>query len=292
MEGDREFDVRIAGSPFMVTELGTEHVDDVHYKKRKQEIKKIIHGLSRSSSVWQVFTDWITFMALVISNTYDGCHLEGRMGMLKELDGRYNDDQGRDFLKMFIILGDMMSDALCQHDYHDFLGEFYTELGLTSKERAQVFTPDSISQFMGGIMAIETLEEEVQRKGYMTIVEPAAGSGKLVLGLMQAIEQRHHNPHTDCVILAVDTDIRCVYMSYIQLSLYGIPAVVQHGNSLSMEQWSRWYTPVYLLDMWVWREHMTLADEWNLEDERLKCYTQPMYGFMRYGFLTTQRNEA
>lgn len=43
--------------------------------------------------------------------------------------------------------------------------------------------------------------------------------------------------------VAQDIDIRCVWMAYIQLSLYGIPAVVIHGNTLTMETWSRWYTP-------------------------------------------------
>lgn len=32
-------------------------------------------------------------------------------------------------------------------------------------------------------------------------------------------------------------------MAYIQLCLYQIPAVVIHCNTLTMEEWSRWYTP-------------------------------------------------
>ena len=43
--------------------------------------------------------------------------------------------------------------------------------------------------------------------------------------------------------VAQDIDIRCVWMAYIQLSLYGIPAVVIHGNTMNMEEWDRWYTP-------------------------------------------------
>ena len=43
--------------------------------------------------------------------------------------------------------------------------------------------------------------------------------------------------------VAQDIDIRCVWMAYIQLSLYGIPAMVIHGNTLTMEEWDRWYTP-------------------------------------------------
>ena len=42
-------------------------------------------------------------------------------------------------------------------------------------------------------------------------------------------------------------------MCYLQLALYGIPAVVVHGNSLTLEEWSRWYTPVYILEGWGWR---------------------------------------
>jgi hypothetical protein len=36
-------------------------------------------------------------------------------------------------------------------------------------------------------------------------------------------------------------------MAYIQLSLYGIPAMVIHGNTLTMEEWDRWYTPCALV---------------------------------------------
>ena len=42
-------------------------------------------------------------------------------------------------------------------------------------------------------------------------------------------------------------------MCYIQLSLYGIPAVVVHGNSLTNEEWSSWQTPVYIIDGWRWK---------------------------------------
>jgi len=32
-------------------------------------------------------------------------------------------------------------------------------------------------------------------------------------------------------------------MAYIQLSLYGNPAVIIHGNALTVEEWSHWFTP-------------------------------------------------
>jgi hypothetical protein len=42
--------------------------------------------------------------------------------------------------------------------------------------------------------------------------------------------------------------IRAVHMAYIQLSLLHVPAVVVHGNTLSLEEWGYWYTPAHILD--------------------------------------------
>jgi hypothetical protein len=43
---------------------------------------------------------------------------------------------------------------------------------------------------------------------------------------------------------------RCVHMAYVQLSLLGIPAVVVHGNALSLDVWGVWYTPAHVLVGW------------------------------------------
>lgn len=39
-------------------------------------------------------------------------------------------------------------------------------------------------------------------------------------------------------------------MAYVQLSLLGIPAVVVHGNALSLEVWGVWYTPAHVMVGW------------------------------------------
>lgn len=83
------------------------------------------------------------------------------------------------------------------------------------------------------------------------------------------------------VVTATDVDIKCVWMTYLQLSLYGIPAVVIHGNSLSMQEHSRWYTPVYILDGWVWRQTCGNDDKRYPEDEAFKRAADPMYAAIR-----------
>ena len=81
------------------------------------------------------------------------------------------------------------------------------------------------------------------KEGPVTINEPACGSGTMIIGTVWAMKRKNFDFQRKSFFVAQDIDIRCVWMAYIQLSLYGIPAVVIHGNTLSMEEWSRWYTP-------------------------------------------------
>ena len=43
-------------------------------------------------------------------------------------------------------------------------------------------------------------------------------------------------------------------MTYIQLSMLGIPAVVRHQDTLTQETMSTWYTPNYILDLWRFKK--------------------------------------
>lgn len=60
------------------------------------------------------------------------------------------------------------------------------------------------------------------------------------------LENHHDTMHACCI----DIDARCAHMTYLQLSLLHIPAIVLHANSLSGEVWSRWYTPAHALGGW------------------------------------------
>ena len=51
------------------------------------------------------------------------------------------------------------------------------------------------------------------------------------------------NYQNSVYVEAWDLDMVCALMAYIQFSLYGIPAIVVHGNSITQECYSEWYTP-------------------------------------------------
>ena len=71
-----------------------------------------------------------------------------------------------------------------------------------------------------------------------------AAEDPIVIGAVWAMKRKNFDFRHKSFFVAQDIDIRCVWMAYIQLSLYGIPAVVIHGDTLAMKEWSRWYTPL------------------------------------------------
>ena len=115
------------------------------------------------------------------------------------------------------------------------------------------------------------LLEQAKGIAYVTLCEPTCGSGVMVIAAANSLYKNHYNPSQNMCVLACDNDIRCAKMTYIQLSYLGIPAVVIHGDTLLVEEYARYYTPVYMIDGWLWRHPMTLTKDICLSDEKLKC---------------------
>ena len=69
----------------------------------------------------------------------------------------------------------------------------------------------------------------------------------LVLSYARALQKRDIN-YQECLLVDV-TDISdiCVYMTYIQLALYGVPAIVRCGNTLTQKMRFKMETPLFFL---------------------------------------------
>jgi hypothetical protein len=94
------------------------------------------------------------------------------------------------------------------------------------------------------------LKERIAARGFVTAREPAVGTGAMVIALAQAMREAGINYQQHLHVTAVDVDVKCVHAPYAQLSLLHIPAVVVHGDSLSLEKWGHWHTPAHILDGW------------------------------------------
>ena len=115
----------------------------------------------------------------------------------------------------------------------DILGELFHELELHNQFKGQFFTPQHICDFMGKI-ALDDSKADVERLGFISCCEPACGSGAMVLGFARAMMDAELNYCSQLVVEATDIDLKCVHMTFLQLSLYGIPAIVIHGNTLTL----------------------------------------------------------
>jgi methylase of polypeptide subunit release factors len=103
---------------------------------------------------------------------------------------------------------------------------------------------------MMGAIALGDSMSALNEEGRISLAEPCCGSGAMVLGFAKAMIDAGLNYCTQLAVTAADIDLKCVYMAYLQLSLYGIPAVVIHGNTLTSDEWARWYTLTYNLRSW------------------------------------------
>jgi len=216
--------------------------------------------------------------AISISNAVDWLHREKREAEYMEIVGRYEKKEVDLFPRMMFHLVEELerhADAP-----YDVLGAIYHELELHNKYKGQFFTPQNVCDMMG-LMLFSKNDPDIESKGYITVAEPCCGAGAMILGFAKAVIKNGYSHNTQMVVTATDVDLKCVYMCYLQLSLYGIPAVVIHANSLTLDEWSRWYTPVYMLDGWIWKHSCGNIEKRYAEDEAIKQVSDPMYTAIR-----------
>ena len=239
-----------------------------------KELCNSIKSLGGKHSAWQVFEDFLEVSAISISNAVDWVHSEEREKRYFEIIKRYDKSEVEKFAEMLGILVNALEQ--CVPRPKDILGEVFHLLELHNKYKGQFFTPQHICDLMGEIN-FGNQDENIAKKGYITVCEPCVGSGAMIFGIANAMGSNKYNYTKQMVVTATDIDPKCVYMSYLQFSLYGIPAVVIHGDTIAMKEWSRWYTPVYMLDGWLWRQRCGNADKIYEDDEALKMSADPMY---------------
>lgn len=197
---------------------------------------KSVQEMGLEYGVNEVFTTSLELTAVSLAARKDPiCSIEREKryheltkGMTPKLLNRYSELTALMFLAILKY----------QHEPRDVLGEIYRELNLYQKWNGQYFTPDSICRLMAELILPDKSDEE-----RITIQEPTCGSGAMIIGSVYAMMNRNIDYRSKSLFIAQDIDIRCVWMCYIQLGLYQVPAIVIHGNTLTGEEWDRWRTP-------------------------------------------------
>lgn len=125
----------------------------------------------------------------------------------------------------------------------DFLGTVAGQMEiLDTKYAGQFFTPYQVSRMMAE-MTLQGIEEVIERDGYFTLSEPAAGAGGMILAVADVLQGLGFDPMKYMLVEAVDISPMAFHMCYLQLTFRGVPALVHRGNSLSMEMFESAWTP-------------------------------------------------
>ena len=76
------------------------------------------------------------------------------------------------------------------------------------------------------------------------------------------------NYQKNLLVTANDISDVCAYMTYIQLALYGLPAIVYCGNALTGETRFKMETPLYFLQSWKFRKAFIQKPEDNTNKQK------------------------
>jgi hypothetical protein len=247
----------------------------------KRELIKLIQQAAHSRSIYQVFNDFLEMSAISISNVLDFTHRKEREERYLSIINSYDKEYRQLFPRMLAHLIQALEEKARTVGPEDVLGSIFHTLELHTKCKGQFFTPQHVSDLMAHVACGDEMKSKTKEKGFVSLSEPAVGSGVMVTSYCKAMLKKGLNYCDQLVVSAVDIDLKCVYMTYLQLSLYGIPAVVIHGNSITCEEWSRWYTPIYLKNNWIWRAKCGITSRICVEDEMIKCALEPSYAMFR-----------
>lgn len=188
----------------------------------KEEIIKNINKLSGKYSTYEIFADWVQMQALCISQTV--WYLAKREIQYLDIAKKYSDEEIKIMCEMNGLLTLAFEDSM-----DDVLGSIYMSREMGSSKLGQFFTPYHICQLLARTLYIG----DVEKQGYMYINEPSTGAGGNIIAYCEYLKDKGYNYQTQVNVTAQDLDYKAVYMSYVQFSLLGIPAIVVQGNTLS-----------------------------------------------------------
>ena len=194
---------------------------------------------------YKVWDDFITCFAISLNNSVaPDTYLEEKY--LTIINQYERDDRFK-----FAKLAGLLVMAFEESGYCDLLGELYMKMEISSKNLGQFFTPYSVSK----VCALLSMDKKkIERQRYITVHEPASGSGGMVVALADAMHSEGYNPQQQLLAHCVDVDQTAAMMCYVQLTLFGIPARVTIGNTLTMQFSRTMATPMYHLGGWALKE--------------------------------------
>lgn len=188
--------------------------------------------------------------AIAISNKFDKVHFQEReeryLRIIKKYDAGMQKLITEIFAEIYLLLVQQINPSV---GFNDWLGELYMRSETSNSKAGQFFTPYCVSKACAEMVIDEKkVAEAMENDAILILNEPACGAGGMIIAAADVLYFKHHfNIARNLLVECSDIDSRCVHMTYLQLGLAGIPAIIYRRNTLTMETWERWETPAYIM---------------------------------------------
>ncbi|MFV8598465.1 N-6 DNA methylase [Ralstonia pseudosolanacearum] len=219
-----------------------------HLDPHQQALVKLIEQCARRHRRHEVFRDFCELAALSISNRVDLVQYDAREARYLEIVKRYEREEVECFPRMLGCLVESLEGG-----HKDALGQIFEALQLADHWKGQFFTPFEVSRLMAKIL-LSGAAAEIERTGFLSLMEPAAGAGGMVIAAASALLDDGINYQQTMHATLIDIDATACHMAYVQMALLHVPAIVIHGDALAPDTvWGHWVTPAHVMGLWDMR---------------------------------------
>ena len=117
----------------------------------------------------------------------------------------------------------------------DFLGKVFMLLGFGDR----VASSPGAKALVTSLVLQQNFEERVREQDPLAMAQPDCGSGVIPMKAANLIRGMGHDPEKCFLVVAADSDARCFKMTFLQLALMRVPALVIHGDIAKRQEFDR-----------------------------------------------------
>jgi type I restriction-modification system DNA methylase subunit len=196
----------------------------------KNEFTRTLNEITRNGHrrPIDVFGDWVTMAASALYNFKKDKNVENEyLNAVKKYQKKELDNFAKMLSTVFLALEDQPE---------DILGKIYTENNFANKRLGQFLTPDHLSHLMAAV----ALGDKLEKNRIYTVSDPCCGSGGMLVNAVRHLREIKFDYRRNMLFYAQDIDDMCAKMSFIQLSVLQVPAMIAYGDSLADEKGIKW----------------------------------------------------
>lgn len=229
------------------------------------DFKKLFMSTAPYHHRYRVWNDFITMSGIALHNSIPSQYDQELEDRYLKIVASYEREDVFNMKSLFQMLP-----TIFEKDIDDYLGKLYMELEISNDHLGQYFTPFNLSLLTAKLTFDDS---EIKQSGYVTLHEPSIGSGGMVLAFAKTMMENGYNYQKELYVHGIDIDETVAWMSYIQLSLYGIAAEINIGNTLTLEIRRKMVTPMHVIKQWNKKEQSYYGSIKDINNYREKMGT-------------------